>query len=93
MNLAWTATTWPLFNELRTLKHPLFLPALEALFVKESGAIAAAHIARREPLKTLTAVRRTLFSVLSFDPWRIEPEMRHDLHLYAISIKTPTMRQ
>jgi hypothetical protein len=75
------------------LKHPLFLPALEAFFVKESGAIAAAHIARREPLKTLTAVRRTLFSVLSFDPWRIEPEMRHDLHLYAISIKTPTMRQ
>jgi hypothetical protein len=51
--------------------------------VKESDAIAAAHIACREPLKTLMAVRRTLFSVLSVDPWRIEPEMCHDLHLNA----------
>ncbi len=43
-------------NELRTLKHFLFLPALEAFFVKESAAIAAARIARRKPLKTHIAV-------------------------------------
>jgi hypothetical protein len=51
--------------------------------VKESGAIAAAHIACREPLKTLMAVRRTMFSVLFVDPWRIDPEMCHGLHLNA----------
>jgi hypothetical protein len=61
--------------------------------VKESGAIAAAHIACREPLKTLMAVRETVFFVLFVDPWRIEPEMCHDLHLNANLHKTLTMRQ
>jgi hypothetical protein len=61
--------------------------------VKESGAIAAAYIADREPLKTLMAVRETVFFVLFVDPWRIEPEMCHDLHLNANLHKTLTMRQ
>jgi hypothetical protein len=65
------------------LKYPLFLPALVALLVKESVAIAAAHIACREPLKTLMAVRGTLFSVLFVDTWRIKREVCHDLHLNA----------
>jgi hypothetical protein len=73
----------PPFHDLRTLKHPLFLPPLVALLVKKSGAITAAHIACREPLKTLMAVRRTVFFVLFVDPWRIEPKMCHDLHLSA----------
>jgi hypothetical protein len=52
--------------------------------VKEPGAIAAAHIACGESLKALMAVRRTVFCVLFVDPWRIEPEVCHYLHLIAI---------
>jgi hypothetical protein len=70
-------------NELRMAKHPRFLPAFITLLVKEPDAIAAAYIACREPLKTLVAVRRTVFSVFSVDPRRIEPEMCHDLHRKA----------
>ena len=73
----------PPFHGLRTLKHPLFLPPLVALLVKKSGAIAAAHIASREPFKTLMTVRRTVFFVLFVDPWRIEPKVGHDHHLNA----------
>jgi hypothetical protein len=65
------------------LERSLFLPALVAAFVEESGAIAAANVGCNEPLKTFVAVRRRMLSDFFIDPGRIEPEMCHDLHLKA----------
>jgi hypothetical protein len=65
------------------LKHILLLPPLITLFVKVSGAVAAAHIICREPFKALIAVWITLFPVLFVNPRRIDPEVCHDPHLNA----------
>jgi hypothetical protein len=69
------------FHAARWIDQQGSMPAvaiLVALFVKESGAIAAAHIVHREPFKTLMAIPRTMFFVFFVDPWRFDAEMCHD---------------
>jgi hypothetical protein len=72
-------------KKLSTLKHLPFLPSLIALPVKESGAIAAAHIPHREAFNALVAICGTSFRIHSLDPRRLHPKVRHHPLLNANS--------
>jgi hypothetical protein len=72
-------------KKLSTLKHLPFLPSLIALPVKESGAIAAAHIPHREAFNALVAICGTSFRIHSLDPRRLDPKVRHHPLLNANS--------